>query len=215
MALLSTVLDWLQTLPKPALLAGTGVLMAGESVVGLGFLIPGEAALLIAAATVDSVPSFLLLWTVTTVGALVGNVIGFALGRRMGSALRESRLIRKRGAQGWDRSTALLRKHGVWAVFFGRLIPFVRSFVPAVAGTADLPFRAFLPAATAGAAVATALPILFGAAVGAGVKHAETIIVILVAAVLLALVVNAVVRARRKKALAEGAGQDPGLETTS
>jgi len=209
MALLSTVLDWLQTLPEPALLAGTGVLMAGESIVGLGFLIPGEAALLIASATVDSVPSFVLLWTVTTVGALLGNVIGFALGRRMGSALRETRLVRKHGAQGWDRSTAMLRKHGAWAVFFGRLIPFARSFVPAVAGSAAMSFRAFLPPVAAGAACATALPILFGAAVGAGVKHAENIVVIVIAGVVLAVLVMAVVRSRRRKALAS-ATVEPG-----
>jgi membrane-associated protein len=203
---LSNVLDWLQSLPEPALLAGTGALALGEAIIGLGFLIPGEAGLLIASATVDSVPEFFALWAVVTVGALIGNVIGFEIGRRGGSALRETKLIRKHGADGWDRAAGLLRKHGGWAVFVGRLIPFVRSFVPAVAGAAHMSYRAFLPPVMAGAACATALPILFGIGVAAGVKSASGVVLLVVAGLLLTLVVFLVIRKRRKKA------ESPALE---
>ena len=196
---LSNVLDWLQSLPEPALLAGTGVLAVGEAIIGLGFLIPGEAGLLIASATVGSVPEFFALWAVVTVGALIGNVIGFELGRRGGPALRETKLIRKHGAEGWDRAAGLLRKHGSWAVFVGRLIPFVRSFVPAVAGAAHMSYRTFLPPVMAGAACATALPILFGIGVAAGVKSANGVILLVIVGLLLALVVLLVIRKRRKK----------------
>lgn len=193
---LSNVLDWLQSLPEPALLAGTGVLALGEAIIGLGFLIPGEAGLLIASATVGSVPEFFALWAVVTVGALIGNVIGFELGRRVGPALRETRLIRKHGGDGWDRAAALLRKHGRWAVFVGRLIPFVRSFVPAVAGAAHMSYRTFLPPVAAGAACSTALPILFGIGVAAGVKSASGVLLLVIVGLVVALVV---IRRRRKK----------------
>jgi len=197
---LSNVLNWLQSLPEPALLASTGILVLGEAIIGLGLVIPGEAALLIASATVGSVPEFFVLWAVAAVGALAGNVIGFELGRRMGTALRETKLVRKHGAQAWDKAAGMVREHGTWAVFVGRLIPFVRSFVPAVAGAAHMPYRAFLPPVAVGAACSTALPILFGVGVAAGVKSASDVSILVIAGLLVALMVILMIRKRRKKA---------------
>jgi len=71
------ILDWLQSLPAPGLVFGTGVIALAESTVGVGFFIPGQGAMMIAAAAVSSVSGFLALWVVATVGALAGNVIGF------------------------------------------------------------------------------------------------------------------------------------------
>jgi membrane protein DedA with SNARE-associated domain len=201
------LLDWLQALPAPALLGATGLLVVGEAIVGLGFVIPGEAALLIASATVESARDFLTLWTVATVCAVVGNVIGFELGRRSGPPLRDTRLIKRHGAERWDRATSMLRERGTWAVFVGRLIPFVRSFVPAVAGAAGMSYRMFLPAISAGAACSSALPILFSVGVIAGVKNAGSEVLI-VGAVLLALTLVAVVWVRRTKAKARLADPD-------
>jgi len=195
------LLDWLQALPTPALLGATGLLVVGEAIVGLGLFIPGEAALLMASATVGSAPDFLTLWTVATICAVVGNVIGFELGRRSGPPLRNTRLIKRHGAERWDRATSLLRERGTWAVFVGRLIPFVRSFVPAVAGAAGMSYRMFLPAVSAGAACSSALPILFAVGVLAGVKNADGGVLITVAALLgLTLVVVLCVRRTRSKA---------------
>lgn len=157
----SGVLDWLQSSPQPVVLAGAGLIALGEAVVGVGLLLPGEAAMLIASSTVDSVTEFLLLWTVATVFSIAGNVIGFELGHRLGPSLRETKLIKKRGAEGWDKASELLRKHGARAVFVGRLIPLVRGFVPAVAGAAGMSYRTFLPPVAAGATISTVLPILF------------------------------------------------------
>ena len=200
MGMFSSVLDWLQGLPDPALLAVTGLLVAGEGVVGLGLVVPGEAALLIASAGVNTPGDFLSLWATATVSSIAGNVIGFTLGRHAGPALRNTKLIRNHGAQRWDRATALLRRHGTWAVFFGRLMPFVRSFVPAVAGAAGMSYFTFLPAVAAGAACATALPILFSMGVVAGVKDAGDVVTIVLATLFVAVVVVQVIRVLRKSA---------------
>ncbi|RSM53326.1 hypothetical protein DMB66_39000 [Actinoplanes sp. ATCC 53533] len=200
---LSNVLDWLQTLPEPALLAGTAVLVMGEGIVGLGFVIPGEAALLIASAAVRSVNDFLVLWAVAATFSVVGNVIGFEVGRRAGPALRDTRLIRKRGTERWDKATDLLRRHGSRAVFVGRVIPFVRNVVPAAAGAAGVPYRMFLVSVLAGAAVATALPILFAVAVARGVRGTDSAVVAAVCGVLAVLVVALVWRRRRSEAAAQ------------
>ncbi|MFI5798702.1 DedA family protein [Streptomyces sp. NPDC051677] len=213
----SDVLDWLQSSPQPVVLAGAALIALGEAIVGVGLFLPGEAAMLIASSTVDSVPEFLLLWTVATVFSIAGNVIGFELGRRLGPALRETKLIKKRGAEGWDKASALLLKHGTRAVFVGRLIPLVRGFVPAVAGAARMSYRTFLPPVAAGATISTVLPILFALGVLSSLKSSGG--VIFVVGLLGALAVTIVVRKRRRKAAPDAgrrspdADPDPDLES--
>jgi len=207
---MSNVLDWLQTLPAPALLAGTGVLLIGEGIVG--FVIPGNAALLIAAAAVSSVTDFMVLWTVAVTCSVAGNVVGFAIGRRVGPALRDTRLIRKHGTEHWDRATGMLRKHGSGAVFVGRIIPFVRDVVPAVAGAAGMPHRMFLVSVSAGVAVATALPILFAIAVAQGLRSAGSVAVAIVGGLLVVLVVVLKWRKRISRANARTSPDDPSVD---
>lgn len=190
------VLAWLQELPGNAIVAGTGLLVLGEGIIGVGFLLPGEAALLLAAAAVESIPGFFLLWITAVVCSVAGNVVGFELGRRVGPPLRDTRLVRKRGAERWDKATIMLQKHGAWAVFTGRVIPFVRNVVPPVAGAGGISYRMFLPAVTAGAAIATALPILFAMAIAQGAREAGAGIII--AVLLTAGVAVFVIRRRRR-----------------
>jgi membrane-associated protein len=206
-ALLTDVLEWLQALPQPALVGATGGLVFFECTIGLGFIAPGEAGLLIAATTVDSVSRFLILWAVVTVAAGIGDSIGYAIGRRFGPQLRETKLIQKYGVEGWDKATGILRKRGAWAVFFARFLPVVRTLTPAAAGTSGLPYRKFLPAVVAGAACWSAMHIALGAALGEAAKRIEGIItkggMIVVGGLLLALVVTILVRKRRKTRRAE------------
>lgn len=217
MALLTDVVEWLQALPQPALVGATGALVFAECTIGLGFIAPGEGGLLAAATSVDSVSRFLVLWVVVTVCAGLGDSLGFFIGRRFGPALRETKLIQKYGAEGWDKATGILRKRGAWAVFFARFLPVVRTLTPAAAGTSGLPYRKFLPAVVAGAACWSAMHIAIGAALGDAAQRIEDIMGTGGSALLggLALVVIAtiVVRKRRKNAAALAAvAGEPELE---
>lgn len=194
----SYLLNWLENLPGPAMLAGAGVVAFAEAIVGLGTFLPGEAALMLASAMVDSIPTFLLLWAVATACSVVGNIVGFELGRRLGPPMRRSRFIEKYGAEGWDKAADLLHKHGTWAIFIGRLIPLVRSFVPAVAGTAGISYQRFLPPIALGAACATALPILVGVGVLAWLHTANTPTLI-AAGIALVLAITTVFYRRRHR----------------
>jgi membrane-associated protein len=219
-ALLTDVLEWLQALPQPALVGATGGLVLAECTIGLGFIAPGEGGLLVAATTVDSVQRFLILWAVVTVCAGVGDSIGFAIGRKFGPRLRETRLIQKYGTEGWDKATGILRRRGAWAVFFGRFLPVVRTLMPAAAGTSGLPFRKFFPAVLAGAACWSAMHIAIGAALGEAAKRIEGMITTggtyLVIGLAVAVLATVLVRKRRKakRALAAATATpgDPELE---
>ncbi len=56
------------------------------------------------------------------------------------------RRVKKR----WARAQHWIKAKGAPAVFFGRFVAFLRSFVPAAAGAAKMPYRRFLPWNAAG-----------------------------------------------------------------
>ena len=176
MALVSDFLTWLQGLPEPGLVAATGGLVFAECTIGLGFLAPGESGLLIAATTANTPPRFLSLWAVVTICATLGDALGYAIGRRFGPRLRETKLIRKYGLEAWDKATGVLERRGAWAVFFARFLPVIRTLTPAAAGTSGLPFRKFLPAAAAGAFCWSLIHISIGAALGEAAKRIEGVL---------------------------------------
>ncbi|MEU7478220.1 DedA family protein [Lentzea sp. NPDC042327] len=205
MAFLTDALEGLAGLPQPAVLAVTGALTLAECTLGVGFLAPGETALLLASTTVTSVPRFAVMWLVVTVCAVAGDSIGYYLGRRYGDRLRDSRLVRGIGRQHWDKASDLLRRRGAWAVFVARFMPVVRTLVPASAGASKLEYRRFLPASVAGAACWSALHIGIGSAAGASAKYVESVFNGAMWVLLgIAVVVGAVVVLRRcGKAAAE------------
>lgn len=216
MALVTDVLEWLQALPQPALVAATGGLVLAECTIGLGFIAPGEAGLLVASTTVNSVPRFLLLWLVVTVCAGIGDSIGYFVGRRFGPRLRETKLIQKYGTEGWDKATDILRRRGAWAVFVARFMPVVRTLTPAAAGTSGLPYRKFLPAVVAGAACWSALHIGIGAALGEAAKRIEGALstgglVLLGVVVVGGLVMHTVKKRKKKAAVAEEPALEPAV----
>ncbi|WP_199430611.1 DedA family protein [Qaidamihabitans albus] len=213
--MVTDVLDWLQSLPQPALVGATGTLVLLECTIGLGFIAPGESGLLIAATTATSVPRFLVLWAVVTVCAGVGDSIGYAIGRRFGPRLRETRLIQRYGTDAWDKATGILRRRGAWAVFFARFLPVVRTLTPAAAGTSGLPYRKFLPAVVAGAASWSLLHISIGAALGEAARRVEGVLNtggMIVVGLLAAVAVYLLVRYKRKKTLGRGDDEEAGSE---
>lgn len=85
----------------------------------------------------------------TVGGGLVGCIPWYVLGRAYGIA-RLRKLSLKYGrvltlcAEDIDKVQAWFRKHGHQAVFFGRLMPTVRSLISVPAGIAHMPFLQFL-----------------------------------------------------------------------
>lgn len=171
--MVTDVLDWLMSLPQPALVGATGFLVLLECTIGLGFIAPGESGLLLASTTAVTVPRFLTLWIVVSVCAGIGDSIGYAIGRRYGPRLRQTKVVQHHGLEAWDKATGILQRRGAWAVFFARFLPVVRTLTPAAAGTSGLPYRKFLPAAVSGAIGWSLLHIALGAALGEAARRVE------------------------------------------
>lgn len=198
MPFVTEFLQWLQTLPEPALVGMTSLMMLFECTIGIGIFTPGEAGLLIASTTATTPPRFLTLWAAVSVCVIIGDSIGYAIGKRWGPRLRETKLIQRYGANTWDKATDILRRRGAWAVFIARFLPTIRNLAPAAAGTAGLPFSKFLPAVSAGAVGWTGLHITLGALLGEAAKQIFTFggLVLLTIVVVAAV---ALVRWRKKK----------------
>ena len=89
-------------------------------------------------------------------GAIVGDSIGYAVGRRGGRAVLERfgrRFPRHFGPSHLDRAERVFRKYGVWAVFFGRFVALLRILAGPLAGALHVPYRRFLVANATGGVV--------------------------------------------------------------
>jgi membrane protein DedA with SNARE-associated domain len=95
-------LDWLAGLPDLWLLLGAGLLVFGETSLGLGFIAPGETGLGVVGTTATTMPRFVGIWLVTSGCAILGYCGGYLIGRHFGPKIRDTRLVRNHGADGWD-----------------------------------------------------------------------------------------------------------------
>lgn len=78
-------------------------------------------------------------------GALVGDSVGFWLGRRYGvGLLRGGGRLRRLARRHEPRATALFQGHPIYAVTFARLVSFVRTLMPLAAGMSRVGYARFL-----------------------------------------------------------------------
>ncbi|MBK1784085.1 DedA family protein [Prauserella cavernicola] len=108
-----------------------------------------------------------LIWT--TVGSVLGAIIVFYLGRLLGRD-RTRWLICKLPLvkpDDFDKAEAWFAKHGTKAVFLGRMVPLVRSFISLPAGIEKMPFWKFLSLTTLGSLIWNTIFVVAGYALGA------------------------------------------------
>jgi membrane protein DedA with SNARE-associated domain len=127
-------------------------LIFGESA---GLPIPGETALIVAGGlSAGGHLSLPLVIAIATVAAIVGDTLGYWLGRRGGRAF-----LTRDGFGASHRRRALAHadkhfaRHGAITVFVGRWIPGLRYMAALVAGATRMPWRRFALANAAGALV--------------------------------------------------------------
>lgn len=125
---------------------GYAVVFVGVFLENAGLPVPGETALLAGAALSRSGALFLP-WVVATAvaGAILGDNVGFMIGRRGGRALVERfgprvGLTPARLGQ-FD---AFFDRHGAKTVFIARFVTGLRVFGAVLAGTSGLPWGRFL-----------------------------------------------------------------------
>ncbi len=75
--------------------------------------------------------------------AIAGDSVGYEVGRRFGPRILRSRVLDKRRER-LDEARHFLARRGGSAVFLARWVAFFRAVMPALAGTARMPYARFL-----------------------------------------------------------------------
>jgi membrane-associated protein len=86
--------------------------------------------------------SFWSLSIVLLVAAIAGDAVNYLIGRRFGVAIlnRESKWVKR---EHFDEASDFFGRHGGKAIFLARFAPFVRTFVPFVAGMCEMSLPRF------------------------------------------------------------------------
>ena len=149
------VQEWLETVPAVAVYALVGLVIGLES---LGIPLPGEIILVSSAllASQNGEIDPVVLGASATAGAIIGDSIGYAIGRKGGRPLLAwlGDKFPKHFSEGHiataERS---FEKWGMWAVFFGRFVALLRIFAGPLAGVLRMPYWKFLIANVLGGIV--------------------------------------------------------------
>lgn len=142
----------LSTLAPYLIYLVTGAIVFFETAVLFAFFLPGDSILfsagLVAAAHPDV--NILILVTVIFIAAFLGDQIGFVLGRLVGRPyLEKNRSPRMQRLIA--RSERFYEHTGWWAVVAARFFPWIRTFVPPIAGASKMNYYKFLTSNALGA----------------------------------------------------------------
>ncbi len=143
-----------------AIPTGSHVAVLAYLVVGLvigiesmGVPLPGETTLIAAALLASQGDlNLVIVIAAAAAGAIIGDSIGYFIGRKAGRGLFE-RLGRRFKHFSEDRivkAEKYFHKYGVWTVFFGRFVALLRIFAGPMAGMLRMPYPQFLAANAAG-----------------------------------------------------------------
>jgi membrane-associated protein len=117
-----------------------------------GFFLPGDSILfsagLVAATRTDI--NIVILVFLIFLAAFIGDQVGYVLGRKIGRPYLEKRKS-ARVQRMIVRSENFYAKYGWWSVVIARYFPWIRTFVPPIAGTVKMNYYKFLSANALGA----------------------------------------------------------------
>ncbi len=148
--LLGELFDKLRDLPALVQWAGyvgLTIIIFAETGLLVGFFLPGDS-LLVTAGLLAADPAFglniWLLGAILTVAAIVGDSVGYSVGRAAGARIftrEDSIFFNKKHLL---RAHAFYEKHGGKTIILARFMPIVRTFAPVVAGVGEMHYRSFV-----------------------------------------------------------------------
>jgi membrane-associated protein len=129
-----------------------GAIVFVETGILLGFFLPGDSILFSAGlvAAAHGNVNIVILVTVIFLAAFIGDQVGFVLGRKIGRPYLE-RHNGPRIQKMIERSELFYERTGWWAVVAARFFPWIRTFVPPIAGASHMNYYKFLSANALGA----------------------------------------------------------------
>jgi len=121
-----------------------------------GFFLPGDSLVFISGLLCATNPdllgvNILVLLLLMSIAAILGNVVGYYFGKRVGKALYkrpDSFFFKRRHVEA---TQAFYERHGGKTLFLGRFLPVIRTFAPILAGVIKIDIKKFMWYNVAGA----------------------------------------------------------------
>ncbi|MGD9528546.1 DedA family protein [Pseudonocardia sp.] len=155
-----TIIQWL----GPWALVGLALIVFAECGLLLGFFLPGDSLLFTAGLFVASGAIESPLWLVClvlVVAALIGNMVGYWIGRAAGPAVFDRPRSRLFKPEHVVRTQTFFDRYGNRAIVLGRFVPIVRTFITVMAGVGQMdPRRYFTYSLIGGVAWAAGVTVL-------------------------------------------------------
>ena len=142
-SIVSYLLSEIHRLPSGLVYGLVTLLVFGEAALFIGFILPGETAVLVAGVVASQGHvNVVLVAALVVVAAITGDSVGYVIGRRYGESLMTLPILKhRRGAL--ERALEGLRRRGPIYVFIGRFTAFLRAVMPGLAGMSQMNYRRF------------------------------------------------------------------------
>ena len=198
---MSHVLEGILHLPPLLALVLVFLLPALEASAFLGVVIPGEIGVILGGVLANQHKLPLTAVLIAGIaGAIIGDSIGFFVGKRYGEALLDKIPHRLLKPEHVTRTKQTIGRLGGKAVFVGRFTAALRALVPGMAGMARMPYaRRFLPWNVLGGALWAAGFVVLGYLAGSQYKTIEHYANYLGLALLVAIAAFFFLRHRREQ----------------
>ncbi len=107
-------------------------------------LLPGDSLLFVSGAiTAISGLNIHLFVAILLVAAVLGDSVYYFVGSKLGMKAFENKNSRVFKQEYLQQTQAFYEKFGAFSIVMGRFVPIVRTFVPFLAGVAQMPYRTF------------------------------------------------------------------------
>ena len=133
------------TIIKTLGLIGVIAIVFAESGLFFGFFLPGDSLLFtagfLASQNLISISGLLVF---CFIAAVLGDSVGYYFGKKTGPKIfsrEDSLFFHKKHV---EKAKVFYEKYGKKTIFFARFIPIVRTFVPIVAGVANMDYKTFM-----------------------------------------------------------------------
>ena len=130
---------WVMVLVCAIVFAETGLLV--------GFFLPGDSMLFTVGMLIATGTIHIPLWLfalVIFIFAFAGDQTGFMIGRKTGPAIFKRPDSRFFSQKNVEKAHEFFEKYGGRAVILARFVPVVRTFVPVIAGVAQMSYKTFV-----------------------------------------------------------------------
>jgi len=194
---------------------GLTAIIFAETGLLVGFFLPGDS-LIVTAGLLAAQPQFgLRIWILgllLTVAAILGNSLGYAIGRYSGPRLftRDDSLLFKK--KHLIRAHEFYQRHGGKTLILARFMPIVRTFVPVVAGMAEMEYKSYTAYNVLGAILWIWTMLFVGFVLGRYIPGVEHHIEQVIIAVIIVSLLPGLISWRREKARAAAAEAHPATD---